>query len=163
MEPNVVGQEQVSWKEIEGRLVSENISFYLKPLDVKFNNHSGMGVVAGLSFTFLLGYDGTAQLTVMQPEDEEQEWAVERLILAISEIEEKNINRFPTFSRIIPSLESAMKFLPSTREQLPLPKPNLKTRMPSQKTIHYEWGSSDCAGRIDWLKNYFPDIEELVV
>jgi hypothetical protein len=159
-----VDRKQIHWLEIQQRLKAEGIVFTVRRRDDYLaRNSSGMGRIERLNYCFLLSYDGSAMLMITAPRSKRKKAAIERLVSLISEFEEVNLTRFPSFRNMIPAIDTAMKHLQNTRKQLPLPKPNLKYLVKQLRTLTYEWGCQYCAGRIEWLKDHFKGVEEFMV
>lgn len=163
-EVKFVGREQIHWLEIQQRMKSEGYDFTIRrKKDYYSKNSSGMGRIERLNYCFLLSYDGSAMLMLKAPRSKRKQAAVERLVSLISEYEEANLTRFPSFRKMIPTIDIAMKLRSETRGQLPLPKPNLKYRVKEFDTLTYEWGCPYCVGRIEWLKDHCKGVEEFAV
>ncbi|HAM96506.1 MAG: hypothetical protein UR96_C0023G0004 [candidate division WS6 bacterium GW2011_GWC1_36_11] len=162
MELKAIDQAQIHWKEIEERLKTKGIEFVLYPSDSKrYPNRSGMGVMGGLTFDFILGFDGSALLTILMPETEVQQDMVNNFIGIISEAEKNIITRFPRFSKVIPGLDLDMQLNSAIRTQLPLPRPNLMVKIPSKKLLFIEWGCQDPTSKIEWIDETFGPCEEI--
>jgi len=160
----LVDRKQIHWKEIQEKMKAEGYVFTVRRKnDDKAQASSGMGRIERISYTFLLTYDGSAILTLGIPKSKRKQAAIDRLVSLISEHEEANLTRFPLFKKMIPSMDTAMRLLPGTREQLPLPRPNLKYRVVQFKTLNYEWGCPNCVGKMEWLKEHFAGVEEFAI
>lgn len=161
MEFKAVDQAQIHWARIEEMLRAKDIKFVLYPPDIKkYPNSSGMGLLGNLTFNFMLGFDGSALLTMVMPETEVQQSMVDDFVRIISEVEEKDISRYPIFHEVIPGLNLATRVSSETRMQLPKPKPNLMVKIPALKSLFIEWGCQDPTSKIGWIQKYY-DCEEI--
>jgi hypothetical protein len=159
-----VDRKLIHWLEIQQRLKAEGIAFTVRRKnDYMAKTSSGMGRIERLNYCFLLSYDGSAMLMLKAPRSKRKQAAVERLVSLISEYEEANLTRFPSFGNMIPAINTAMKLLPNTRKQLPLPKPNLKYVVKELRTLTYEWGCQCCTERIELLRQHFKGVKEFAV